>query len=227
MTAYQYNSRVTSESHDILANYVVSSFTWHKCFGTLRPRGNTKKPKSPEEMFAKTGIPDPETDGSDDTDRDFQGSGGYTPNDRTLRKHAFKEIKQEKHQRDETLNASPAKRAMSDPIEIDDFDLTDEDNIEDFDVGHLDLKISPLRFVNPEIKIGMKPSKLKDDYKVKEKQESEEPPKQFQAYAAVVGRLEKQLNITMEKVEELKDAKIEKEQPKEDDKPEEKDQIDE
>jgi hypothetical protein len=31
----------------------------------------------------------------------------------------------------------------------------------------------------------------------------------------------------MEKVEELKDAKIEKEQPKEDDKPEEKDEIDE
>jgi hypothetical protein len=65
---YQYNSRVTSESHDILANYVASSFTWHKCYGTLRPRGNTKKPKSPEEMFAKTGIPDPETDGSDDSD---------------------------------------------------------------------------------------------------------------------------------------------------------------
>jgi hypothetical protein len=81
--------------------------------------------------------------------------------------------------------------------------------------------------VRPKIKTGMKPSKLKDDYKVKEKQEPEEPPKWFQAYAAVVGRLEKQLNVTMEKVEELKDTKIKKEQPKEDDQPEEKDEIDE
>jgi len=80
--------------------------------------------------------------------------------------------------------------------------------------------------VKPEIKTEMKPSTLKDDYKVKEKQEPEVPPKCFQAYAAVVGRLEKQLNVTMEKVEELKDTKIEKEQPKEDDQPEEKDEID-
>jgi hypothetical protein len=56
MPVYQYNSRVTSESHDILANLAASSFTWHKCYGTLRPRGNTKKPKSPEEKFAKTGL---------------------------------------------------------------------------------------------------------------------------------------------------------------------------
>jgi hypothetical protein len=81
--------------------------------------------------------------------------------------------------------------------------------------------------MKPKIKTGMKPSKLKDDYKVKEKPKSEEPPKRFQAYAAAVGRLEKQLNVTMEKVEELKDTKIEKEQPKEDDQPAEKDEIDE
>jgi len=229
MPVYQYNSKVASESHDNLANYVSSSFTWHKCFGTLRPRGNTKKPKSPEEMFAKTGIPDPETDGSDDTDSEILGSyAGWTPNDRSLRKHVSKDnIKQEKHQRDKTLGASPAKRAKSDPIEIDDFDLDDEDNIEDFDVGNLDLKVSPLKFMKPVIKTGMKPSKLKDDYKVKEKQESEKPPKWFQVYAAAVGRLEKQLNVSMEKVEELKDKKIEKEQPKKDDQPEETDEIDE
>jgi hypothetical protein len=58
--------------------------------------------------------------------------------------------------------------------------------------------------LNLEIKIRMKPSKLKDDFKVKEKQESEEPPKQFQAYAAAVGRLEKQLNVTMEKNRRIK-----------------------
>jgi hypothetical protein len=197
-------------------------------FGTLRPRGNTKKPKLPEEMFAKTGTPDPEAGCSDDSDSEFLGScAGWTPNDRSLRKYVPKDIKQEKHQRDKTLGTFPAKRAKSDPIEIDDFDLDDGDNIEDFDMGNLDLKVSPLKFAKPEIKTGMKPSKLKDDYKVKEKQEPEEPPKWFQAYAAVVGRLEKQLNVTMEKVEKLKDTKIEKEQTKEDDQPEEKDEIDE
>ena len=72
-----------------------------------------------------------------------------------MRKHVPKDIKQEKHQRDETLGSSPAKRAKSDPIEIDDFDLDDEDNIEDFDVGNLDLKVSPLKFMKPEIKTGM------------------------------------------------------------------------
>jgi hypothetical protein len=163
MPVYQYNSKVTSESHDILANYVASSFQWHKCYGTLRPRGNTKKPKLPEEMFAKTGIPDPETDGSDDTDSEFQGSGGYALNDRTLRKHIFKEIKLEKHQREETVSASPAKRAKSEPIEIDDFDFDGEDNTEDYNGGNLDLKVSALRVMKPKIKIGMKPSKLKDD----------------------------------------------------------------
>jgi hypothetical protein len=58
MPVYQYNSKVTSESHDILANYIASSVQWHKCYGTLRPRGNTKKPKAPEDMIAKSEIHD-------------------------------------------------------------------------------------------------------------------------------------------------------------------------
>jgi hypothetical protein len=37
----------------------------------------------PEEMFAKSGIPN--SDCSDDTDSEFHGSVGYTPNDRNLR----------------------------------------------------------------------------------------------------------------------------------------------
>jgi hypothetical protein len=95
-------------------------------------------------MFAKTDIPDPETDGSDDSDSEFLGScAGRTPNDRSLRKHVLKDIKQEKHQRDETPGASPAKRAKSDLIEIDDFDLDDGDNIEDFNAGNLDLRSDP------------------------------------------------------------------------------------
>ena len=227
MPVNQYNSKVTSESHDILANYVASSVSWHKCYGTLRPRGNTKKPKLPDDMFAKTGIPDTENDGSGDSDSDFQGScAGWTENDRTLRKHTPKAIKKEKHQRDETMGATPSKKAKSDLIDIDDCVLDDGDDIEDFDVGKLDVKDSSLKFVKPEIRTGMKPSNLKSDYKVTEKQEPEEPPKWFQAYAVVVGRLEKQLIVTMEKVEELKDTKNEKEQPKVDDQPEEKDEND-
>jgi hypothetical protein len=111
MPVYQYNSKVTSESHDILANYVASSVSWHKCYGTLRPRGNTKKPKSPDDMFAKTGIPDTENDGSGDSDSDFLGScAGWTENDRTLRKHTPKAIKKEKHQREKQWVHLPLKR---------------------------------------------------------------------------------------------------------------------
>jgi hypothetical protein len=74
MPVFRYNSKVTSESHDILANYVASSVSWHKCYGTLRPRGNTKKPKSPDDTFAKTGIPDAGDDGSCHLDRECLGS---------------------------------------------------------------------------------------------------------------------------------------------------------
>jgi len=48
MPVFKYKSSVSTQSHDILANYVASSVQWHKCFGLLRPRGNTKKPKAPD-----------------------------------------------------------------------------------------------------------------------------------------------------------------------------------
>jgi hypothetical protein len=40
---FKYNSKVNSESADILANYFASSFQGYKCYGTLHARGNTKK----------------------------------------------------------------------------------------------------------------------------------------------------------------------------------------
>jgi hypothetical protein len=43
MAVFQYNSSVSTQSHDIMAIHVASSVQWYKCFGTLRPRGNTKK----------------------------------------------------------------------------------------------------------------------------------------------------------------------------------------
>jgi hypothetical protein len=55
---FKYNSSVSTQSHDILANYVASSVQWYKCFGTLKPRGKTKKLKTPDEMIARSKLKD-------------------------------------------------------------------------------------------------------------------------------------------------------------------------
>jgi hypothetical protein len=69
LPVFKYNSSVSTQSHDILANYVASSVQWHKCFGTLRPRGNTMKPKTPDEMISRMQLKDSDysDDGSDVT----------------------------------------------------------------------------------------------------------------------------------------------------------------
>ena len=84
---FKYNSSVSTQSHDILANYVASSVQWHKCFGTLRPRGNTKIPKTPDEMISRTQLKDSNysDDGSD-----------VTFSDRSLRCHKKKRNKTRK-----------------------------------------------------------------------------------------------------------------------------------
>jgi hypothetical protein len=114
------------------------------------------------------------------------------------------------------MGVSPSKKAKNDPIDVDDFDFDDGEVNKDFEEDTHDLKDSCLKAVKHEITTGMKPSKFKSYYKVTEKQEPEEPPKWFHAYAA---RIEKQL-------EELKEVKNEKEQPNKDIQPEEKDEID-
>jgi len=75
---FRYNSSVSTHSHDILANYVASSVQWYKCLGTLRPRGNTKEPKTPVEMIARSKLKD--SDYSDD-------GSDVTFSDRSLRCH--------------------------------------------------------------------------------------------------------------------------------------------
>jgi hypothetical protein len=69
MPVFKYNSSVSRQNHDILANFLACSVQWYKCFGTLRPRGNTKKPKTPEEMIARSKLKDSDysDDGSDVT----------------------------------------------------------------------------------------------------------------------------------------------------------------
>ena len=69
LPVFKYNSSVSTQSHDILADYVASSVQWHNSFGTLRPRGNTKKPKTPDEMISRMQLKnsDYSDDGSDVT----------------------------------------------------------------------------------------------------------------------------------------------------------------
>jgi hypothetical protein len=79
LPVFKYISSVsTQQSHDILANYVASSVQWHKWYGTLRPRGNTKKPKTPDEMISRTQLKD--SDYSDD-------GSDVTVSNRSLRRH--------------------------------------------------------------------------------------------------------------------------------------------
>jgi hypothetical protein len=89
LPVFQYNSSISIQSHDILANYVASSVQWYKCYGTFRPRGNTKKFKTPDEMISKTQLKD--SDYSDD-------GSDFTVGDRSSRRHKTHEPKQEKHQ---------------------------------------------------------------------------------------------------------------------------------
>mgnify|MGYP006955073843 CR=1 FL=1 len=78
LPVFAYNSSVSTQSHDILANYVASSVQWYKHYGTLRPRGNTKKPKTLDEMIARSKLKD--SDYSDD-------GSDVTFSDRSLRCH--------------------------------------------------------------------------------------------------------------------------------------------
>ena len=73
----------------LLANYVASSVLWHKCYGTLRPRGNTKKFKTPDEMIARSKLKDSDysVDGSDVTfsDRSLRCHKKRTQNKKSIR----------------------------------------------------------------------------------------------------------------------------------------------
>jgi len=123
LPVFKYNSSVSTQSHDILANYVASSVQWHKCYGTLRPRGNTKKPKTPDEMISRTQLKD--SDYSDD-------GSDVTVSDRSLRRHKTQEPKQEKHQMTSRQDSASAKRLKNDSFEYVDFTVDYESPPEDF-----------------------------------------------------------------------------------------------
>jgi hypothetical protein len=67
-----------------------------------------------------------------------------------------------------------------------------------------------LRIMKPDTKIEGKHLKLKEDDRVKGKEESEEPPKWFATFSATVTRIEKKLNATTEEVDDLKGGNVEK-----------------
>jgi hypothetical protein len=89
LPVFKYNSSVGTQNHDILANYVASLVQWHECFGTLRPRGNTKKPKTSDEMIARSQLKDSNysDDGSDVTlsDRSLRCHKKRTQNKKSIR----------------------------------------------------------------------------------------------------------------------------------------------
>jgi hypothetical protein len=122
LPVFKYNSSVNTQSHDILANYVASSVQWYKCFGTLRPRGNTKKPKTPDEMITKMQLKD--SDYSDD-------GSDVTVSNRSLRRHKTQEPKQEKHQMTSRQDSASTKRLKNDSDYVD-FTMDYESPPEDF-----------------------------------------------------------------------------------------------
>jgi hypothetical protein len=120
LPVFKYNYSVSTQSHDILANYAASSVQWHKCYGTLRPRGNTKKPKTPDEMISRTQLKD--SDYSDD-------GSDVTVSDRSLRGHR---PKPEKHQMTSRQDSASAKRLKNDSFDYVDFTVDYESPPEDF-----------------------------------------------------------------------------------------------
>ena len=124
LPVFQYNSSVSTQSHDILANYVASSVQWYKCYGTLRPRGNTKKYRTPDEMISKTQLKD--SDYSDD-------GSDFTGGNRSSRRHKTHEPKQEKHQMTSRQESASAKRLKNESFEVVDFTVDYESPLENYD----------------------------------------------------------------------------------------------
>jgi len=112
---------------------MASSVQWFKCYGTLRPRGNTKKPKTPEDMVARLQLRD--SDYSDD-------GSDVTFSDRTLRCHVQQDTKQGKHQMASRQESGSAKRSKNEMVDIEDFGLNYDSPLEEFDEESPDKKYS-------------------------------------------------------------------------------------
>ena len=191
LPVFAYNSSISTQSHDILANYVASSVQWYKCYGTLRPRGNTKKYKTPDEMISKTQLKD--SDYSDD-------GSDFTVGDKSSRRHKTHEPKQEKHQMTSRQEYASAKRSKNDSFDNVDFSVNYESPPEDFG----DTTDEKQQYSSPRaMKSGSQSMvKLKDqDFGAPKK---ETTPEWVLHLMSSVKRLEQKVDNTMDEVDALK-----------------------
>jgi hypothetical protein len=191
LPVFQYNSSISNQSHDILANYVASSVQWYKCYGTLRPRGNTKKYKTPDEMISKTQLKD--SDYSDD-------GSDFTVGDRSSRRHKTHEPKQEKHQMTSRQDSATAKKSKNDSFEYVDFSVNYESPPEDFG----DTTDEKQRYSSPRAMKSDSQSKVKlkdQDFGAPKK---ETTPEWVLHLMSSVKRLEQKVDNTMDEVDALK-----------------------
>jgi hypothetical protein len=108
--SYKYNSKVNSESVDILANYVASSVQWHKCYGTLRARGNTKKASTTKPQKSSQLHESSDIDYSDFVEHQGSRYLDFEPSERTLRRNVPGTNIQGKRHDTTTKEKSSAKR---------------------------------------------------------------------------------------------------------------------
>ena len=191
LPVFAYNSSVSTQSHDILANYVASSVQWYKHYGTLRPRGNTKKYRTPDEMISKTQLRD--SDYSDD-------GSDFTDGNRSSRRHKTHEPKQEKHQMTSRQESASAKRSKNDSFDNVDLSVNYESPPEDFG----DTTDEKQRYSSPRaMKSGSQSMvQLKDqDFGAPKK---EATPEWVLHLMSSVKRLEQKVDNTMDEVDALK-----------------------
>jgi hypothetical protein len=171
---------------------VASSIQWHKFFGTLRPRGNTKKPKTPDEMVASLQLKD--SDYSDD-------GSNVTFSDRSLRCHKKKDTKQKKHQMTSRQDSASAKRLKNESFEVVDFTVNYESPLEDFDEETREKQYSSPRAMKSDSQ-----TKLMDKGKHQDNDapKKEATPEWVINLMSSVKRLEQKVDNTMDEVDALK-----------------------
>ena len=191
---FAYNSSISTQSHDILANYVASSVQWYKLYGTLRPRGNTKKNRTPDEMISKTQLKD--SDYSDD-------GSDFTGGNRSSRRHKTHEPKQEKHQMTSRQESASAKRLKNESFEVVDFTVNYESPLEDFDEETHEKQYSSPRAMKSDSQTKVK---LMDKGKHQDNDapKKEATPEWVIDLMSSVKRLEQKVDNTMDEVDALK-----------------------
>jgi hypothetical protein len=117
---YKNNSKVTSKSADILANYVASLFQWHICYGILCARGNPKKDSVTKAQQLSQFHASSDTDDSNVNKYVGITYMDFEPSERTLRIH-FPGTNIQSKSNDTTKESYSAKRMKQEDSPIEDF----------------------------------------------------------------------------------------------------------